>query len=52
MLVTWVSIQETIAWFNDFPDDIEAYLQQEHSHGALLGPFDENPIKGGISSPS
>ena len=36
---------------NDFPDDIEAYLEEELTYGAILGPFDKNPIKGGHCSP-
>ena len=36
---------------NDFPNDIEAYLE-ELSYGAILGPFDKNPIKGVIVLPS
>ena len=35
----------------DFPKDIEAYLQEELSYGALLGPFETHPIKGGHCSP-
>ena len=35
----------------DFPKDIEAYLQEELSYGALLGPFKTHPIKGGHCSP-
>ena len=35
----------------DFPKDIEAYLQEELSYGALLGPFEKHPIKGGHCSP-
>ena len=29
---------------NNFPNDIEAYLVEERSHGAILRPFDTNPI--------
>ena len=29
----------------------KAYLNEELSYGALLGPFDKNPIEGGHSSP-
>ena len=29
---------------NNFPSDIEAYIAEEHSYGAILGPFDTNPI--------
>ena len=29
---------------NDNPKDIEAYLEEELVYGALLGPFDRNPI--------
>ena len=36
---------------NDFPNDIEAYINEELSYGALLGPFEQNPIKGGHCSP-
>ena len=35
----------------DFPGDIEAYLQEELSYGALLGPFETHPIKGVIVLP-
>ena len=28
-----------------FPQDIDAYLQEEISHGAIIGPFTEPPIK-------
>ena len=35
----------------EFPKDIEAYLQEELSYGALLGPFEKHPIKGGHCSP-
>ena len=36
---------------NDFPKDIEPYLQEELSYGALLGPFKTHPIEGGHCSP-
>ena len=36
---------------NDFPEDIEAYLEEELAYGAILGPFEKNPIKGGIVPP-
>ena len=29
---------------NSFPHDIEAYLAEELSYGAIVGPFDSNPI--------
>ena len=35
----------------DCPKDIEAYIQEELHYGALLGPFKDNPIKGGHCSP-
>ena len=37
---------------NDFPNDIEAYLEEELSYGAILGPFNKNPIKRVIALPS
>ena len=33
------------------PKDIEAYIEEELHYGALLGPFEENPIEGGHCSP-
>ena len=36
---------------NDFPKHVDAYLDEEHRFGAILGPFAENPITGGHSSP-
>ena len=35
----------------DFPQDIEAYITEELSHGAILGPFEHNPIENGRTSP-
>ena len=35
----------------DCPKDIEAYIEEELHYGVLLGPFEENPIKGGHCSP-
>ena len=35
----------------EHPADIEAYIQEECQFNAILGPFPENPIKGGHSSP-
>ena len=29
---------------NNFPHDIEAYLAEKLSYGAIVGPFDSNPI--------
>ena len=29
-----------------FPKDIDAYLQEERQHNAIIGPFTENPIEG------
>ena len=29
----------------EFPEDIQAYLQEEKDHEAILGPFKEVPIK-------
>ena len=37
---------------NDFPDDIEAYLEEELAYGAILGPFEKHPIEGAIVPPS
>ena len=36
---------------NGFPQDIEAYITEELSHGAILGPFEHNPIENGHTSP-
>ena len=35
----------------DFPNDIEAYLEEEIAFGVILYPFDKNLIKGGIVPP-
>ena len=35
----------------EHPKDIEAYIQEELSYGALMGPFVDNPIIGGHCSP-
>ena len=35
----------------DYPGDIDAYIQEERHFDAILGPFQENPIKGGHCSP-
>ena len=29
----------------NYPKDIHAYLQEEMSHGGILGPYDTNPIE-------
>ena len=34
-----------------YPSHVEAYLQEETEHGAILGPFEENPIKNCHFSP-
>ena len=34
-----------------FPRDIDAYIAEESKFGALMGPFDRNPIAGGHTSP-
>ena len=36
---------------NQFPSDIEAYISEETHYGAIIGPFDKNPIEGGHISP-
>ena len=36
---------------NQFPSDIEAYISEETHYGAIIGPFDRNPIEGGHISP-
>ena len=36
---------------NDFPNDIEAYLNEELSYGALLGPFDRRRVIVDLSWP-
>ena len=36
---------------NEFPQDIQAYITKELSYGAILGPFDKNPIPNGHTSP-
>ena len=35
---------------NDFPNHVDAYLDEECRFGAILGPFTTNPISGGNSS--
>ena len=35
----------------DFPTDVDAYIQEEIQYGAIVGPFDENPIVGSHISP-
>ena len=34
-----------------YPKDVDAYIQEESSYGAILGPFKENPIKNSHTSP-
>ena len=34
-----------------YPNDIQAYLMEKHSHGAILGPFQNNPIEKAHYSP-
>ena len=34
-----------------FPSDIDAYISEETHHGAIIGPFEKNPIEGGHISP-
>ena len=34
-----------------FPNDIEAYISEETHHGAMLCPFERNPVEGGHISP-
>ena len=29
---------------NEYPADIQAYLNEEMAHGAIIGPYDKNPI--------
>ena len=36
---------------NEFPADVDAYIEEECKFGALLGPFDANPIENAHSSP-
>ena len=36
---------------NEFPDHVDAYLDEERHFNAILGPFTENPIPGAHSSP-
>ena len=36
---------------NQFPSDIQAYISEETHYGAIIGPFDRNPIEGGHISP-
>ena len=35
----------------DFPKDIQLYLKEEIEHGAIVGPFEKNPIPNGHISP-
>ena len=42
---------ENHASATDHPADIDAYIQEERHFDAILGPFQENPIKGGHCSP-
>ena len=35
----------------NYPNDIQAYLQEEISHGAILGPFSDNPVESAHYSP-
>ena len=35
----------------DYPMDIDAYIAEEKQYDAIIGPFNENPIYGGHSSP-
>ena len=35
----------------DFPNDINAYIEEEKKYNALLGPFDSHPIASGHCSP-
>ena len=35
----------------EYPKDVDAYIQEETSYGAILGPFKENPIKNSHTSP-
>ena len=35
----------------DYPKDINAYIAEEKQYDAIIGPFNENPIYGGHSSP-
>ena len=36
---------------DEFPSDVDAYIEEECKFGALLGPFDLNPIENAHSSP-
>ena len=36
---------------NEFPADVDAYIEEECKFGALLGPFDVNPIENAHNSP-
>ena len=36
---------------DEFPSDVDTYIEEECKFGALLGPFDLNPIKNAHSSP-
>ena len=35
----------------DYPSDVDAYIKEETEFNAILGPFHQNPIKGGHCSP-
>ena len=35
----------------DFPDDVQAYIDEERRHGAILGPFQTHPIANAHFSP-
>ena len=35
----------------EYPDDIQAYLDEEKQYGAILGPFDSSPIPNMYFSP-
>ena len=36
---------------NEFPADVDAYIKEECKFGAILGPFDANPIADAHNSP-
>ena len=36
---------------NEFPADVDAYIDEECRYGAILGPFDVNPIVNVHNSP-
>ena len=35
----------------DFPDDVQAYIDEERRHGAILGPFQMHPLENAHFSP-